>query len=40
MDYWRLIDLGMAEPLKAQTLYEAVAWGVEERLSPLSLIHI
>ncbi len=38
MEYWRLIDLGMAEPLKAQTLYEAVAWGVEEKLSPNTIL--
>jgi len=29
MEVWRLIDLGMAEPLLAQTFYEAVANDVQ-----------
>jgi len=38
MSVWRLIDLGKADPLVAQTFYEAVARAVDERSSPNTLI--
>lgn len=38
METWRLIDLGKAEPYKAQTFYEAVAEAVHQGLSPNTLI--
>ncbi|MBO3803101.1 MAG: lipoate--protein ligase family protein [Candidatus Brockarchaeota archaeon] len=38
LEAWRLIDLGMAEPLLAQTFYEAVASEVDGGRSPNSII--
>ncbi|HID16685.1 TPA: lipoate--protein ligase family protein [Candidatus Bathyarchaeota archaeon] len=38
METWRLIDLGMVEPLKAQTFYEAVASAVDKGRSPNTII--
>ncbi len=38
MEEWRLIDLGSAEPLIAQTFYEAVAEAVHRGESPSTLI--
>ncbi len=38
MENWRLIDLGRAEPYKAQTFYEAVAEAVDRGSSPNTLI--
>lgn len=38
MDIWRLIDLGRAEPLMAQTFYEAIASAVDEGLSPNTIV--
>lgn len=38
MERWRLIDLGMAEPIIAQTFYEAVAKAVSQKLSPNTII--
>jgi len=38
MEVWRLIDLGLAEPMVAQTFYEAVAKAVDEGLSPNTII--
>lgn len=38
MENWRLIDLGKAEPLVAQTFYEAVAEAVHRDLSQNTLI--
>jgi lipoate-protein ligase A len=38
VETWRLIDLGKAEPYKAQTFYEAVAEAVHQGLSPNTLI--
>ncbi|MEM2227203.1 MAG: biotin/lipoate A/B protein ligase family protein [Candidatus Bathyarchaeia archaeon] len=35
---WRLIDLGLIEPLKAQTFYEAVAFNVDKGLSLNTII--
>lgn len=35
---WRLLDLGGLEPLKAQTLYEAVAHALDRDLVPSTLI--
>jgi len=38
MESWRLIDLGRAEPLAAQTFYEAVALAISRGLSPNTLL--
>ncbi|MEM2904558.1 MAG: hypothetical protein QW057_03355 [Candidatus Bathyarchaeia archaeon] len=38
MEKWRLIDLGRAEPLMAQTFYEAVASEVERGRSPSTVL--
>ncbi|MBN2335558.1 lipoate--protein ligase family protein [Candidatus Bathyarchaeota archaeon] len=38
MEEWRLLDLGKAEPFRAQTFYEAVAEAVHRGLSPNTLI--
>jgi len=38
MEVWRLIDLGMAEPVLAQTFYEAVAFSVDKGLSPNTIV--
>jgi lipoate-protein ligase A len=38
MEIWRLIDLGRAEPLEAQTFYEAVALAISRDLSPNTLL--
>ncbi|MHC1601064.1 MAG: lipoate--protein ligase [Candidatus Nezhaarchaeales archaeon] len=38
METWRLLDLGFAEPIKAQTFFEAVAMAVDRGLSPSTLI--
>jgi len=38
VETWRLIDLGKAEPYKAQTFYEAVAEAVHRGLSPNTVI--
>lgn len=38
MEAWRLMDLGMVEPLKAQTFYEAVASAVDKGHSPNTII--
>ncbi|RLF09856.1 MAG: hypothetical protein DRJ98_07365 [Thermoprotei archaeon] len=38
MEEWRLVDLGLAEPLMAQTFYEAVAIAVDKGISPNTLI--
>jgi lipoate-protein ligase A len=38
LEKWRLLDLGKAEPYKAQTFYEAVAEAVHRGLSPNTLI--
>ena len=35
---WRLVDLGIAEPLIAQTFYEAVAKAVDEGESPNTIV--
>jgi len=40
MEQWRLLDLGYAEPLLAQTFYEAVAEAVHRGLSHNTLILI
>jgi lipoate-protein ligase A len=37
-EVWRLIDLGLAEPLLAQTFYEAVAQKIDQGLSPNTII--
>ncbi|MBS7655613.1 hypothetical protein KEJ50_03835 [Candidatus Bathyarchaeota archaeon] len=38
MERWRLIDLGLLEPFKAQTFYEAVAFAVDKGLSLNTII--
>ncbi|HEX9914346.1 MAG TPA: biotin/lipoate A/B protein ligase family protein [Candidatus Bathyarchaeia archaeon] len=38
MEYWRLIDLGKAEPYTAQAFYEAVAEAVHRGVSPNTLL--
>jgi len=38
LEKWRLLDLGKAEPYKAQTFYEAVAEAVDRGSSPNTLI--
>lgn len=38
IENWRLIDLGIAEPYRAQTFYEAVAIAVDQGLSPNTLL--
>lgn len=38
MEKWRLIDLGLVEPLKAQTFYEAVASAIDKGLSLNTII--
>jgi len=38
MESWRLIDLGRAEPLIAQTFYEAVALAIDRGLSPDTIL--
>ncbi|MEM2960844.1 MAG: hypothetical protein QXU67_04495 [Candidatus Bathyarchaeia archaeon] len=38
MEIWRLIDLGIVEPLFAQTFYEAVAHEVDVQASPNTII--
>lgn len=38
METWRLIDLGKAEPLMAQTFYEAVAQAVDNGSSPNTIL--
>jgi len=38
LENWRLLDLGKAEPYKAQTFYEAVAEAVDRGSSPNTLI--
>src|SRR4030067_2121018 len=38
VDDWRLLDLGGLDPLRAQTLYEAVAAAVGRQLVPNTLI--
>jgi len=38
METWRLIDLGNAEPLMAQTFYEAVAHAVDNGSSPNTIV--
>lgn len=38
METWRLIDLGMVEPLMAQAFYEAVAHAIDRGLSPNTII--
>jgi len=38
METWRLIDLGIAEPLVAQTFYEAIAHAVDRESSPNTIV--
>lgn len=38
METWRLIDLGRAEPIIAQTFYEAVAQAVDDGSSPNTIL--
>jgi lipoate-protein ligase A len=40
METWRLIDLGIAEPLVAQTFYEAVARAVDAGYSPNTILFV
>jgi len=40
LESWRFIDLGRAEPLMAQTFYEAVAVAVDRGLAPSTLLFV
>ena len=40
MESWRFIDLGRAEPLMAQTFYEAVAVAVDRGIVPSTLLFV
>lgn len=40
MEKWRLVDLGEAEPLVAQTFYEAVASEVDRKTSPNTVLFV
>ncbi|NHV96512.1 MAG: lipoate--protein ligase family protein [Thaumarchaeota archaeon] len=40
MEEWRLIDLGDAEPLIAQTFYEAIAYAIDRGLAPNTIIFV
>ena len=37
-EVWRLIDLGLTLPLKAQAFYEAIATAVDRNVSPNTII--